>query len=205
MRSVQKWIATFDELHRIVEVSLEQAINEASDGDEKPQRIVSRVSDDLLAFLIDAYELGCKSAGEMLGIESDSITPDVKRMRETIYKTIEGKTFEDRVRDHVVKNDPNGLKTLAESEYHRVFADAQQTTAEGIADSKKLSVTKTWRTQGDERVRDTHEYLENMQVQLNDRFYTYDGDSALTPGGFKNVENNANCRCWLEFTGRESW
>jgi hypothetical protein len=47
----------------------------------------------------------------------------------------------------------------------------------------------------DEKVRDTHKYLEGMTVALDEEFYTYDGDHAPAPHGFTKVENNANCRC----------
>lgn len=50
----------------------------------------------------------------------------------------------------------------------------------------------------DDRVRDTHSYLEGMEVPYNARFYTYDGDSAEAPGMFSLPENNINCRCVVE-------
>jgi hypothetical protein len=50
----------------------------------------------------------------------------------------------------------------------------------------------------DDRVRDTHDYLEGMVVPFSSRFYTYDGDSADYPGGFTLPENNIGCRCVVE-------
>jgi hypothetical protein len=52
----------------------------------------------------------------------------------------------------------------------------------------------------DNRVRDTHFYLEGMTVDINDKFYTYDGDSAYRPGGFEKAENNCGCRCLLMYS-----
>jgi uncharacterized protein with gpF-like domain len=57
---------------------------------------------------------------------------------------------------------------------------------------------KRWVTMMDDRVRDTHSYLEGMEVPYNARFYTYDGDSAEAPGMFSLPENNINCRCVVE-------
>lgn len=52
----------------------------------------------------------------------------------------------------------------------------------------------------DDKVRDTHDYLEGMSVGIDEEFYTYDGDHALYPGGFENAQNNVNCRCFLTYT-----
>jgi uncharacterized protein with gpF-like domain len=60
------------------------------------------------------------------------------------------------------------------------------------------ATAKRWRTMNDDRVRDTHDYLEGMVVPFSERFYSYDGDSAEYPGGFALPENNINCRCVVE-------
>ena len=52
----------------------------------------------------------------------------------------------------------------------------------------------------DERVRDTHSYLELETVGIDDDFYTYDGDHAPYPGLFALPENNINCRCEILFS-----
>lgn len=91
------------------------------------------------------------------------------------------------------------IKTLLESEYHRVFNDASSDTAKKIEKKLGKKGTKTWATMRDDRVRDTHEYLEGQTVSIDEKFYTFDGDSAYAPGGFSTAENNANCRCVLKF------
>jgi hypothetical protein len=52
----------------------------------------------------------------------------------------------------------------------------------------------------DDRVRDTHMFLEGVEVPMGERFYTFDGDSAMIPGDFALPENNINCRCTLSYT-----
>ena len=52
----------------------------------------------------------------------------------------------------------------------------------------------------DEKVRDTHQYLELMTVDIDEDFYTYDGDHASAPGMFELAQNNVNCRCELLFS-----
>jgi hypothetical protein len=49
----------------------------------------------------------------------------------------------------------------------------------------------------DDRVRETHDYLEGVRVGIDDLFYTFDGDAAYAPGGFGDPSNNVNCRCYL--------
>jgi hypothetical protein len=60
--------------------------------------------------------------------------------------------------------------------------------------------SKTWVTMMDDRVRDTHDYLEGETVGIGEDFYTYDGDHASAPGLFELAENNVNCRCELLFS-----
>ena len=52
----------------------------------------------------------------------------------------------------------------------------------------------------DERVRDTHYPLEGVTIDMDDDFYTFDGDFASEPGAFMLPENNINCRCYLQYT-----
>ena len=51
----------------------------------------------------------------------------------------------------------------------------------------------------DDRVRDTHDYLEGVEVGLDDEFYTYLGNKAMFPGQFGVAEEDVNCRCWVTF------
>ena len=59
-------------------------------------------------------------------------------------------------------------------------------------------VNKRWQTMMDDRVRDTHSYLQSMEVPFDEDFWTYDGDHAPAPGMFERPENNINCRCIVE-------
>ena len=155
------------------------------------------IEEDFLDFLIEAYLLGIDSASEMMGVE---IRPDTEEMERSIYKKIEGKTFADRVRE---KETIPELQRLAESEYHRIYNEAVYDGVEGYVRESHRVVIKTWHTQMDDRVRDTHIYLEGLSLPLGSEFYTFDGDHALYPSGFLNAENNVNCRCWLTYSGSE--
>lgn len=90
------------------------------------------------------------------------------------------------------------LSRLAETEAHRVLNEAILDSALDYAEKNpEKTVMKTWATMLDDRVRETHDYLEGVTVPADARFYTFDGDSAMAPGGFGKAENNCNCRCVL--------
>lgn len=63
-------------------------------------------------------------------------------------------------------------------------------------------VEKVWATMEDERVRETHSFLDGVGVPLDTLFFTIDGDSARYPGDFTKAENNTNCRCTLTYRVR---
>lgn len=182
---ISSFSTALDELNVLTAASYRTA------GGETVAR-VDNIADDVLSFLINAYTLGTKNASVMLGYD---LTADVQSMLEAIYLVIDGKTFADRIADHVIVNDLTGLQSLVESEYHRVYNTAVQDGATDYVNNGGFGVTKTWQTVLDEKVRDTHRYLESQSVPLEENFYTWDGDYALYPGGFSKAENNCGCRC----------
>ena len=68
------------------------------------------------------------------------------------------------------------------------------------APDTKDRVMKTWVTMADDRVRDTHDYLEGMSVPINERFFTFDNDYGRYPGDFQLPQNNINCRCRISLS-----
>lgn len=184
------YITAFDELNILTFTSYYTASGE--DMNSK----VTQIADDVLSLLIRAYREGITAVSDMLAYD---LTVDVDFMEEAIYEVIDGKTFEDRVKDHVSVGDLSGLQTLVESEYHRVFNAAEEDGANTFHSERGLDVSKKWVTVRDEAVRDTHRYLEGMSVALDEEFYTFDGDHASRPGEFTKAENNVNCRCVLTF------
>lgn len=146
--------------------------------------------DIVLDALILAYIYGVDYANETLGTE---IETDPDKMRETIYKKVTDKTFSDRVSEYAEEGKLEEMMRVAETEMTRDFNG-------GVLDTGNTGGAKykAWRTVLDDRVRDTHFYLEGTKVPINERFYTYDGDSASHPGDFARAENNVNCRCAIE-------
>lgn len=188
---VSRYTRALDELNVLTSTSYYNAVSEDTTA------MINQIADDFLSFLINAYTMGIDSASIMLDHE---MTVDVDDMHEAIYLIIDGKTFEDRVADHVLNNDLGGLKTLAESEFHRVYNAAVYDGGEDYVESGSFGVNKDWITVRDDAVRETHSYLEGVSVPLEEEFFTFDGDHAPYPGKFTKAENNVNCRCIVKLT-----
>lgn len=143
--------------------------------------------DIIYDYLVYAYLMGVDNVNEEL---STSIRANDKEMRESIFKKIAGKDFRERVEEYADKGDIEGIMKVAETDAHRNMEDASQRTAKKAGAKKK-----TWRTMGDDRVRDTHDYLDGMTLPIDQRFVTYTGDSTMYPGEFGVAEEDCNCRC----------
>jgi hypothetical protein len=154
---------------------------------------VAEVIEDILDILIDAYILGQEHASQMMNQRVDA---GFVQMQNVIYRQIDGMTFADRATEHILNGDIGRLETLTESEFHRVYNNS---VMDGVRDTGFTNVTKRWVTVRDDRVRETHEYLEGRTIPMNEDFYTFDGDHAPYPSGFERPENNVNCRCILEY------
>ena len=84
---------------------------------------------------------------------------------------------------------------VIETESHRMYGSGSRNRA--VSAGAKY---KEWNTMADDKVRDSHSYIWGEKIGIDDYFFTYDGDSALMPGGFELPENNVNCRCWLSYS-----
>ena len=160
-------------------------------GKKKPDR--KRVDEycDWLEFVLClVYAYGWKDAEEIVGIVP--FMDGLDNM--AVNLEIDGKTFRDRITEDSTVDE---VERIIDTESHR---DYNTGVYEAAKASGILGLQKQWQTMRDNRVRDTHDYLLGMKVGLDDRFYTYDGDSALYPGGFELPENNVNCRCWVILT-----
>lgn len=171
-----------------------QLVELAESGNLKTKSGKKRCIDILLDLLIMAYVLGNDGANEMLGSSTKVSTAE---MQDTIYRKIDGKTFEDRVNEYAdedAKSAINKILRVAETEMHNAYdSSAHSTAVKGGARRKR------WHTMMDDKVRDQHDYLHGMTIGIDDEFYTYTGAHGLYPGGFDDPENDVNCRCWLEY------
>ena len=161
-------------------------------ANEKQKKELSlEVVDIVEDLLIVGYVDGVKYVNDVLGTD---IKVNEKEMYSAIYKRTADKNFQDRVFKYVENGLSYDLARVMNTDLHRVYNEAVYNTS--VASGRTLY--KLWATELDDKVRDTHEYLEGMTARLDERFFTYDGDSALFPGDFTLAENNVNCRCVIE-------
>ena len=174
----------FDEINALVQVAF-------NDPDEDMTEVVTDI-------LINAFLEGIRAVEDMLDYSLD-MGNDLTSMRNILYTKIDGKTFEDRVKEYTESGDLEAIKTVAETESHRVFEASAYGTAKAIEIDSGRKVGKKWNTRQDGLVRETHVYLEGDVVGLDEKFFTYDGDSAYYAGGFEKAENNCGCRCNITY------
>lgn len=191
-------------------------------GPEERKRRKPYIIDEILDMLIMAYMYGNEAGNTMLyGSDVvDQIMPDqdgpnrvididTDDMNRSVFKVVAGKNWEQRITEYL--DDENGtvddVIRVVDTDMHRIYNDSILNVGERAEDEEpedggvvKPTVMKTWQTMLDDRVRDTHEYLEGMTIPVNRRFYTYDGDSARYPGDFSNPANVINCRCRISLS-----
>lgn len=182
-------ILPFDELNNIMGQIESESFEATVDGKTVKLYNVDACVDIVLDALIMAYVYGVDYANETLGT---NIPPTKEAMREAIYKKVADKDFEQRIREYAEDGKLPEIQRVIETDMTRVFNEG--TLATGNKAGAKM---KTWLTMMDDRVRDSHSYLEGMTVPIDAEFYTFDGDHAAAPGGFLMAENNVNCRCIL--------
>lgn len=183
-------ILPMDELNRLGE-DIRQRFGGASLQDNLQEK--EDIIDELLDLFLLAYAMGNSVTNENL---SSNYAPSVDDVMKVVDAEVAGKTWRERVADYFANGGTGAdLARIADTETHRIANTAALDTAKYAG-----ARNKTWVTMMDDRVRDTHDYLEGETVGIDDDFYTYDGDHASAPGLFELAENNVNCRCELLFS-----
>lgn len=149
--------------------------------------------DEFEDVLIEAYLLGFTGAAYMLGEDNERPDPQTAtEMSDVTYP--DGESVSVKFIKYYTTKDTESLKTLAETEFHRMYSVGQTDLAESVG-SKGKTVYKKWLTMGDDRVRDAHRYLEGVKVPYDGFFQSADGYKAKAPGQFGVPELDCNCRC----------
>ena len=184
-------ILPLDELNRMDSEIRERFGKESLQKRDKREK--EDIIDELLDLFLLAYAMGNSVTNDNL---SSDYAPSVDDVMKVVDAKVAGKTWRERVEDYFANGGTGeDIARIADTEMHRIANTAALDTAK-YAGAK----SKTWVTMLDDRVRDTHDYLEGETVGINDDFYTYDGDHASAPGLFELAENNVNCRCELLFS-----
>lgn len=175
-------------------------------GQDERKRKKPYIIDEILDLLIMDYIFGNESGNEMLygptetedGKIKRTVQIDVDDMNKAVFRVIAGKNWEQRISEYL--DDENGtvdeIIRVVDTDMTRIYNDAIL----DVGEKSDGPVMKTWQTMLDDRVRDTHDYLQSMTVPVDSRFYTFDGDSARYPGDFVLPENNINCRCRISLS-----
>lgn len=183
------YIAKFDEINAISKQMYDDYIS--------GKKTESETESDFEDFLLYAYSIGFLMGAEDIGASKDqSASPISQQVKDAIDRKFEGITAKQRLKDHLLNRDgASSIERLMKTEWHRM-------TNEGIDGFGKLygsqNMTKRWVTMLDDKVRDTHDYLEGAEVPFQEDFYTYNGDHAPFPGMFGVPEEDVNCRCIVE-------
>lgn len=194
---IKQYLVGFDEINQMISTSYRLAVTELDDVQDQ----VAQIIDDLLSMLILAYNAGMDATAQNLAAD---LSVDLDALEDALYTSIDGKTFEQRVQEYVLAQDMAGLSVVAASEYHRLYNAGAYDGAQQFVRTQGLGITKRWVTVRDDRVRETHRYLEGMSVDVDEEFYTSDGDHAPYPGAFRKAKNNIGCRCIVIYGPEEA-
>lgn len=194
------YIAEFDEINRLGDYLYE----EYTSGKRTTVEINAILSD----IFVSAFLRGILVAFTDLGIdvESDeyayykSLLDDSNVAERSVNQEIDGKTYQERVEEHLLNLDgESSIQKIVETEVHRNMNNAIYDVGNVIQESG-TPIYKTWRTMLDDRVRDSHDYLEGTKLEIDEEFYTYNGNHALFPGQFGVGEEDVNCRCYAQIS-----
>ena len=185
-------VLPFDELNRFI-TQMRERYGKEELSFKLRQGAYEDIIDELLDLFLLAYARGNAVTNANL---SSNWMPESSDVMQTVDKEIAGKTWKERVEEYFANGGTvDDIVRIAETETHRIANTAAVESARHGGATKK-----TWSTMLDDRVRETHDYLEGMTVGIDEDFYTYAGDHAPAPGLFDLAENNVNCRCELIFS-----
>ena len=203
-------VMPFDELNNLKAV-LPQFFDEQ--GRIKSREAYDSLLDMLEDFFLLSYANGVEITNLSLGTD---IRADIDEVEKTINKPIKGKTWRQRVED--IYTADKGASTTSPTTGQ--LPSATEPTHGTISDVIRIIETeahrdsnagafhtatragakeKVWKTMLDDRVRDSHQYLEGVVAPINGEFYSADGHKTKYPGQWGIPEEDINCRCWLEY------
>ena len=178
----------WDEINAL-EAKAEAAQTRYKNGDKEA---IGNFIDEVTELFEMDYMLGVQDASWQIG---KSIDPDYRSMADAMTKRFDGKDYTERINDYIKAGTPYDIARVIATDAHRIYNTAM------FDGAKKGGATrKTWRTMEDPRVRDPHEYLDGITIDIDAEFVTYTGDKARFPGEFGVPDLDINCRCWVTFS-----
>lgn len=179
----------FDELNRF-EAALPAHFE---NGRIKSELDFEDILDLMLDIFLLSYANGVVETNAALASTYEPTLDDVMR---TVDKEVVGKTWRDRMREIYDRGGTVAdVVRIAETEAHRDSNAAAYETAKAAG-----AKNKTWHTMLDDRVRDSHFWLEGVSAPIDGEFYNYKGESTMYPGEWGIAEEDVNCRCWVTYS-----
>lgn len=162
------------------------------------------VEDWVLDYIVEFVYLAEASVIDDLGGIKTHLTSS--QLRELVDAEIDGKTYLDRIEEQMsALSDPTdpeaaylaekAIQTIAVTEAHRVANGVIYEV--GKANKARF---KRWCSMQDDRVRDTHQYLDGTVVPITADFYSYTGSHGPYPGSFHDPAEDINCRCYIRLS-----
>jgi hypothetical protein len=125
------------------------------------------------------------------------------RVKQNVIRGImKGDAYEDTAKGlkEVILKDYAWNGNLSGDIGHSYQSDTMQESFD-TAEKAGITITKTWVTAGDDRVREDHDALDGQTVGADEKFTIPDGPNAGMqadgPGLFGIPEEDYNCRCWI--------
>ena len=161
-------------------------------------RIKSELNfEDILDLMLDIFLLSyANGVVETNAALASTYEPTLDDVMRTVDKEVVGKTWRDRMREiYDIGGTVADVVRIAETEAHRDSNAAAYETAKAAG-----AKNKTWHTMLDDRVRDSHFWLEGVSAPIDGEFYNYKGESTMYPGEWGIAEEDVNCRCWVTYS-----
>ena len=180
----------FDEINRFESELREKFFG--TDGKIKSREAYEDMLDEMLDLFLLAYANGVTATNLSL---SSNYSPELDEVMKSVDAEVVGKTWRDRMQDYYDNGGTaDDVVRIVETEAHR---DANA----GAYDAAIASgaTTKVWHTMNDDRVRDSHYWLEGVSAPIDGEFYNWRGESTMYPGQWGIAEEDINCRCWLTY------
>lgn len=153
---------------------------------------VDKYIDEVEDLFILTYFYGNREIADQFGLD---ILPNEEKAREVINEKFDGKDFKDRLSEYLISGTGYDIDRVLDTDAGRIYEAAKFNAAKEAG-----ATTKTWNTMLDDRVRDTHDYLEGVTIPLDAQFYSFRGGSTYYPRQWGIPEEDCQCRCWLTYS-----
>ena len=193
MRGDSMTILPIDEINALAD-RIKVYFEDDGKGRIKSRQDADAIIDEMFDLFMLSYVYGANATNAELGTDA---MPSSDAADSAVYKPVAGETWRDRVNGYYESGGSlSDIVRIAETDATRIYNQGALDAVE--ANGAQGRTIKRWQTMMDDRVRDTHSYLEGMEVPYNEDFYSFDGDHAPAPGMFQMPQNNINCRCVVE-------